>query len=254
MDDIGKHDKQNVMDLPDNWIEYGRDATETDFQFKTDPRRLEAFNVWFAEQVRKGIFIVDPGTPPGKPWVSKYVQSAWKRRSISTYLAARVSRGEISKSQEESLRSAFAGPVSMDKVRLLATRIFEDLKGFTAQMSTQLSRILAQGMIDGTGAIPLARKMSREIDGLTRERALTIARTETIRAHAEGQLLAFKQLNVRRIVVMAEWSTAGDGRVCSYCVKHKGKIYLPENASGLIPAHPNCRCTWLPYVSAPTRK
>lgn len=51
--------------------------------------------------------------------------------------------------------------------------------------------------------------------------------------------------------VRAEFSTAGDDRVCSVCAGLEGEIYTLDEAADLIPVHPNCRCITLP-VNDPT--
>ena len=45
---------------------------------------------------------------------------------------------------------------------------------------------------------------------------------------------------------MAEWTTAGDERVCPECGGWEGIKMTIEEARGMIPLHPNCRCDWLP--------
>jgi SPP1 gp7 family putative phage head morphogenesis protein len=88
--------------------------------------------------------------------------------------------------------------------------------------------------------------MSKGIAGLARTRANMIARTETIYAHAEGQLDSFEELNIREVGVMAEWLTAGDEDVCLECEALEGTVMTIEEARGLLPRHPNCRCAWIP--------
>jgi len=46
--------------------------------------------------------------------------------------------------------------------------------------------------------------------------------------------------------LMAEWQTAGDERVCPLCEPLDGTVMTIEEARGLIPRHPNCRCMWVP--------
>jgi SPP1 gp7 family putative phage head morphogenesis protein len=61
------------------------------------------------------------------------------------------------------------------------------------------------------------------------------------------------RLGIAHVLSKVEFSTARDGRVCSVCESLEGKIYEVKNAHGIIPVHPNCRCTWLPYVSFPKK-
>jgi SPP1 gp7 family putative phage head morphogenesis protein len=94
----------------------------------------------------------------------------------------------------------------------------------------------------------IAAEMLDKIDNLTETRALTLARTEVIHAHAEGQLDQFTDLGVEEVGVEAEFSTAGDDLVCPECEALEGQSFPVEEAHGIIPVHPNCRCTWIPKI------
>jgi SPP1 gp7 family putative phage head morphogenesis protein len=151
------------------------------------------------------------------------------------------------KAQAVFLRDTFASPVAIEQVQSLATRAFEEMKGLSAYEKTQLNRILADGMVDGSGAAEVARDMVDQIDGMTRTRALMIARTEIVRAHAEGQLDAFQAMGMEELGMEAEWSTADDDAVCDDCQDAADESpYTIDEARGMIPLHPNCRCAWIP--------
>lgn len=218
-------------------------AQPREFEFLTDAGKLTAFNLWFTSQATAGILFPDPGTDLTRPWTTEYVESAYRRGLLNAYLAAprdvNAAWPDVT-TQSAFLRAAFGSPEARSKVQLLATRSLESLKGVTAAMASEMNRILAQGMIDGVGPARIARQMTDRIDGLTRQRALTIARTEIINAHAEGQLDAFERLGVERLGVLAEWSTAGDERVCLLCAPLEGKTFTVAEARGKIPVHPNC--------------
>jgi len=220
-----------------------------EFQFLTDENKLKAFNDWFRQQVDARVFSVPAGTPPNQPWMAEYVESAYRRGLMNAYLAAGGAGAIGGASAAAFLRDSFGQPVAMDKVRLLAMRTYESLRGVTATMSADMSRILSQGMIDGTSPSVLAREMSSRIQGLERTRALLIARTEIIHAHAEGNLDAYQRLGVERLGVKIEWSTAGDLRVCPQCASMEGQVFTVAEARGLIPLHPGCRCAWVPHVT-----
>lgn len=222
-----------------------------EFGFNTDPEKLESFNAWFAEQVRLHVFSVPLGTPSDRPWLAQYVNSAYRQGMANAYLASQsagvLTPGMASVSVADFL-AAFAGPVAVSQVRLLYTRAFEELRGITADMAADMSRILAQGLVDGSGPARIAQAMNRSIRGMSRRRGMLLARTEIVRAHAEGQLDSFETLGVRSLGVRAEWSTAGDDRVCPRCAANEGKLFTIEKARGKIPLHPQCRCAWVPYV------
>jgi SPP1 gp7 family putative phage head morphogenesis protein len=74
-------------------------------------------------------------------------------------------------------------------------------------------------------------------------RALTIARTETLRAHREGQRAA----NVANPHLIGgwRWLAALDRRTCAVCWAMHGSEHPPGEVMG---SHPNCRCTMLPIT------
>lgn len=147
--------------------------------------------------------------------------------------------------KEQFLRDSFAHPISVEKVKLLAARSFTDLKGVTETMATRVSRSLLDSLVEGVGPREAGRRLAKETD-FSRDQALTVARTEIIRAHAEGQLDAMEELGVEEVGAAVEWSTTGDGRVCKLCAPLNGIVLKLDEAHNLLPRHPNCRCAWVP--------
>jgi SPP1 gp7 family putative phage head morphogenesis protein len=131
-------------------------------------------------------------------------------------------------------------------------------------MDSQISRILAQGLIDGDGPRLLARKLVAAIDGTNagtlgitdtlgrfipaQRRAEILARTEIIRAHHLATIQEYRNWGVLNIKVLAEWKTAGDDRVCDKCNSLEGKIYTLDEIEPMLPRHPQCRCIVLPWI------
>jgi SPP1 gp7 family putative phage head morphogenesis protein len=218
------------------------------WRFRTNKEKLESFKLWLQNEIDENILSVDV---KGKPWTAKYIDSAYRKGVVRSY--AEIHPEAMAESVEfyrgrrqQFLESSFAQGERLSKLQLLYTRSLEELKGISAAMSQQLGRILADGLANGTGARTIARQMSQSITGITRQRALALARTEIVYAHAEGQLDAFEELGVQQIKVLAEWSTAGDDIVCPMCAPLDGAIMTIKQARGLIPRHPNCRCAWIP--------
>lgn len=218
------------------------------WRFQTDSQKLASFQGWLQEQIDAEVLSVDAA---GKPWTAKYVDSAYRKGVIRSYGEAHKEamaespefyRGK----RQQFLESSFAQGERLSKLQFLATRSFEELRGITSVMAQQMNRILADGLAQGLGPATIARNLSKNITGITRQRALVLARTEIIAAHAEGQLDGFEELQVEKVQVMAEWSTAGDDLVCELCLPLEGAIMTVREARGMIPRHPNCRCAWMP--------
>jgi len=224
----------------------------TRFKFLTNDEKLKSFNAWLANQVKKGMLQVEA---EGKPWTAKYIDSAYKKGRIDAFLKAHkkdYSKPEqwLAGQRDQFLRQAFSQPETVSKLRLLYTRDYQQLKGITADIDSKLSRILATGIVNGTAPARLASQISKEIDGINKKRARLIAHVEVMHAHAEGTLDSYEELGVEGLRILAEWSTAGDKRVCPRCNDLSGKIFTIKRARGLLPLHPLCRCVWLSVVGS----
>jgi SPP1 gp7 family putative phage head morphogenesis protein len=150
-------------------------------------------------------------------------------------------------------------------VRELVTRAFRDgvpprdlakqikpLVGLTRQQAKAVERHRADLQRAGFSNQAAQAKAARYADKLRRLRAMTIARTEVIRASTEGQLASWRQavgqglLSARSEKV---WITTQDDRLCPYCRPMDGQQVLLDvsfrTALGRVngpPLHPNCRC------------
>lgn len=232
------------------------------FAFETDPRKIEMFNLWMDRQVKAGILTVEPGELGllGEArWTDTYIGSSYRKGINDAYidvrkavggsaeLAAQLPLGILSTTAEEFLRDSFTRPIHADRVRMLYTRAFDELKGITAGMSSKIGSALSQGIAEGRGPIEIASRLNREVDiGLNRARVL--ARTEIIRAHAEGTLNTYESMGIEDVEAEVEFSTAKDSRVCQRCRGLHGKVMSIADARGVIPVHPQCRCKWLPFI------
>lgn len=220
------------------------------FMFRTRPQKLKAFNEWLQQQINDELLTVRMG----KNWSDTYVESAYKKGLQRAYIDA--NKADIATKpmqwylggREQFLSSSFFAPETIEKIQLLSTRAFEELKGIGAVTSQQLNRIFAEGITNGYGPEKIARNIDNAIKSIDRKRARVLARTEVINAHAEGQLDGFKRLGIDTVSAQVEWLTAGDDRVCEQCAAMEGRTYNVDEAHGLIPLHPNCRCAWIPVV------
>jgi len=90
------------------------------------------------------------------------------------------------------------------------------------------------------------QQLSKRIEGYFTEnvkyRAEMISRTEVIAASNEGALHRYELEGIDK----SEFYPAPDA--CVECLVYDGQIYPTKESHGVIPVHPNCRCTWLPVI------
>lgn len=225
-------------------------ALHAGYAFATDAQKVTAFRQWLQQQVDDKVLSVQGGKA-GEPWTSQYVQSAYKQGAYRSYASKYKTEAErrapgLGVTRGEFIKEAFFSPEMMSKVELLSTRAYESLKGITTAMASEMNRVFATALVEGRGAAKTARMLRDTVGNLTNRRALVLARTEVIYAHAEGQLDGYAQLGVDTVKAEVEWSTANDGAVCEECGSMEGQVYRVSEAHGMIPLHPNCRCAWVP--------
>lgn len=173
-------------------------------------------------------------------WANIYIDTAYQKgiRDAYAYMGLTPPGG---------LSAAFGMPIHADRVGLIYTRNYAALEGITSSMDQRISRILAQGIAEGRSPNDIAGDIEDQVDiGITRAR--TLARSEIMSAHAEASLNSFREAGIEGVSVLAEFATAEDDAVCPECEDLEGKEFNLDEAEGMIPVHPNCRCTFIPVV------
>lgn len=116
------------------------------------------------------------------------------------------------------------------------------LEGLAPQAAESVGNALAAGIAQGKNPRVIARQVKDALGGnLTR--ALTISRTETLRAYREATREVY--IENADVVQGQQWVAALDGRSCPACIALHGSVIPLDEA---MPAHPNCRCTVAPLV------
>ena len=100
---------------------------------------------------------------------------------------------------------------------------------------------LALGFEAGESMLQLSKRIEGYFTDKATIRAKMISRTETIAASSEGALHRYEKEGVNK----SEFYPSPDA--CSECTPLAGE-YPTNESHGIIPVHPNCRCTWLPVI------
>ena len=235
------------------------------FAFETTQAKVTAFMDWLGELADAEILEVTTRTGGraalNARWTDTYIRQAYSR-------GVQRARTELNKVGVEMPDAPVSGmfnqPIHADRLGMLYTRTFDELRGITEAMDQQISRVLTQGLAQGKNPKVIARELNRTVQGgrglppvQTRggasmspmQRAKTMARTEIIRAHNVANVAEYRAAGLERGRIMAEFSTAGYG-VCPVCAQYEGAIMKLSDIEWLIPVHPNCRCVALPVLDS----
>lgn len=228
-------------------------VTNDRWRYNSDAEKLEFFKRWLRAQMNEDLLT---GGTDDEWWAEYiydgYMQGAGRAFDDINYFRKLVDTPDrnivdfYDGSRSQFLETAFGQPVAQARVDALASRVFTELEGITDDMSLRVTRALTDGLVQGLNPRDVARELVDTVDGISLDRALTMARTEIIRAHAEGQLDSMEEQGLEEVGVMVEWSTSHDSAVCPKCAALEGVVMKIEEARGLIPRHPNCRCAMIP--------
>jgi SPP1 gp7 family putative phage head morphogenesis protein len=215
------------------------------FDFVSDDAKLNAFRAWLEQQIADGILEVVERGPQGQitdhgDFMDTYITAAYERGTQM----ANLHLERLGFTLPTPTFGFFSGPVATSQLAMLYTRSFELLKGITSDMSVKISRELTLGLAQGVGPREIARRLTKVVD-LSIVRARTLARTEVIYSHAQASLDRYAAAGLEGVTIQAEWLSTKDKRTCPRCKAREGKVYSIKEARGLIPLHPQCRCSWI---------
>lgn len=108
--------------------------------------------------------------------------------------------------------------------------------------SKDVRKALLNGIVLGRGPRAIAREVKRTLGG-NLVRALTIARTETLRSYREAGRLTYEEND--DVVKGWRWVAAADRRTCAFCWAMDGTVHKLDEP---MATHPNCRCTQVPVT------
>ena len=237
-----------------------------EFNFVRSSDKVNAFMEWLRKQMNTEILEMQMYQQTGEAieqaWTNMYIKDSYKRGVIRARNEIKGISSSIPTIEETGgIDIAIQQPFHADRLGVLYTRVFRDLKGITDAMDLQISRVLSQAMADGDNPLDIAKKLDAVIKGggadlgitdtlgryiPAERRAQILARTEVIRAHHQATMQEYKNWGVSGIKVKAELITAGDNRVCDRCADMEGPVYTLEQMENKIPVHPQCRCIALP--------
>ena len=246
-------------------------ATRGQFAFERNTTdKVAAFLRWLRQMEAEGILSVTiqqgTGTAIEIAWTDIYIESAY-RQGISRAMQEMKRAGiqlQLPLSDlpgRSAVSMALTLPVHADRVGVLYTRTFEDLKTVMDAVNADVRRklidglttSLSRGIAEGKNPMTVAKEMVKDVasglDKIGLRRARLIARTEIMRAHHQATIAEYRRADEdMQVTVMAEFKATEDANVCPECEALDGKVFTLEEIEGIIPVHPACRCTALPSL------
>jgi len=205
------------------------------FAFETDADRVPAFDRWLQRQVDREILEQFGGD-------NQFITRAYERgvEDANAELRALGLSGEGATSA-----TALQLPVHEEQLRALYNRNLSALQGMTDATANDMRRVLSEGLASGEGPRSIARDLADRVDNVGKHRATLIGRTEVMHSHNRARATEWQRAGVQKVDILL----AADA--CPQCqALAAGAPYEIGEAPGLLPLHPNCRCSLSVYTES----
>lgn len=247
--------KENVLALSEITTNAPRieSITPQKYKYYRNARKVEAFMEWLREMQQRGILEVfyNPRTGATEPWMNTYIRSAYQNGVITARNDLRAAGLDLPTWEAlpgDSFTIGFNMPIHSERIALIYTRVFDELRGVTEAMDRQISRILARGIAEGKNPNVIARGLADRVNKIGITRAKLIARTEVIHVHNEAALNEYRV--TEEIIdeeILVQWFGTLDDRIRETHEDRHLEIFSKEKGEELI-GEPNCRCALIPYI------
>ena len=136
--------------------------------------------------------------------------------------------------------SQIAVTVPVEAVTAAARQARGYLERHGRTFSIAAAEVLAQGIAEGRPTEEITKDLKRRLR-LTKVRAETIVRTESLKAHNEASRNYYAQNGIELVMYFA----TSDDRTCPVCSSQAGNVFKRNAIT--VPRHPRCRCYLAPY-------
>lgn len=166
---------------------------------------------------------------------------------------------EVTASVQASVREIIGRAFTEGFAPREAARLIREIVGVTERQAGAVMTYQGQLLVAGRSADDAARLAARYGQQLLNQRALTIARTETITSSCQGQQELWRQAVDRGLLnpeaTWRQWIVTDDDRLCeAICLPMDGQIVgleepftTGDGRPAMMPGqdvHPNCRCAY----------
>jgi hypothetical protein len=223
--------------------------------------KVEAFMKWLNGAEAETVLEINPIS--GAIWTDKYVDQAYKQGIKRARTEMSRAGYDVPPASADGGADAIALQAGHTEQSIFLKASFkEDINNVVTGTNSLVHKVLGGAVLSGRASGLTADQIMNIVNGMIPDvsipeinerfvngmrRTVTIGRTGIVKDHHLAMCEEYKTWGVEGVDVVAEWVTAGDGRVCEVCQrKAAGGPYPIRQVITMIPAHYGCRCVALP--------
>lgn len=137
-----------------------------------------------------------------------------------------------------------------ETIKYIQEHAFDMLSGYTSGLIQSMRASLGDLILKNSADRATVQKLIQRILDTNSSKAKEIAQTELSRAYNTGVLERLKQYYAETGVKPKKYwhGFKYSAKTCGYCYDRIGRVYDYDDDSEQLPAHPRCRCIWLPVL------
>lgn len=227
--------------------------------YRRSERRLKAR----LKDLEKELTSLSPEDAPGKFFARERVQAQLRQIRTEIELLSPRAASVVESAQRVSAiagardAEVLAKATAVTSWNRLPTQQLEALAGFMADGTPLHERLLKEGaeaverarevlfdgVLNGRGASRIGRELANAVSTITRNNAVLIARTESLRAYRTAAIDSYAYNS--QVVGWWRWVAVKDPRTCPACLALDGTEHPLTEQFG---SHPGCRCVAVPII------
>lgn len=214
-----------------------------------DANKIEIFGDWLNSQIEEKVLSVG-GVLNRKLWTHVYIENAYYKGMLRSYIEVNKKRtvfdsvNWLGGAKNQFLKDAMGTSKVLMQTELLRSRVTNLMKGLADDMRSKMIFALASGISKRQNDIKIQRNLRNVISKIIKNRGKILAATEIVHAQSEGQLDGFELLGVKEVQTIVESSLDTAHSKKPLCNCFDKSVYMVDDARGVIPFHPYCKCAW----------
>lgn len=139
-----------------------------------------------------------------------------------------------------------------DTIEWIQKYSFDLLGGYSQSKKNELRSKLGYALLTGDGNKARVRDIIQKTLNTNKSKSEEIAQTELSMAYNNGTIRRMKEFNKISMNNMKKYwhGFKYSADTCEYCRDRIGSVYDIDDDSESLPAHPRCRCAWLPILDS----
>jgi hypothetical protein len=157
-------------------------------------------------------------------------------------------QGKLEKNKVVEIKGQVA--LDVNSIEHMKNHAFEQVTKINADIQRELRQRLGELIVQNRVNRSSVMEIVKDVMDTNDSRADMIAQTEMSYAYNYGALSRFDEYNrINDGEMKKYWHGFKYSQItCPYCRQRIGNTYEEWDMSEELPAHPRCRCVWLPYL------